>query len=109
MHVISFQAQMPSRIATEEGVKCSYLSICDMDDVTAVSEELKASDVIEHPNSACNLVNAYVNATTISKYQSLTNDELTFQPSSLTFEITCLFENGHIQVSHLGLQRKVTI
>ena len=34
-----YQAQMPSRVAAaEDGVKCSYFSICDMDDVVAVSE-----------------------------------------------------------------------
>ena len=36
-----YQAQMPSRVAAaEDGVKCSYFSICDMDDVVAVSEAL---------------------------------------------------------------------
>ena len=89
---------MPNQVVVEEGVKCSYFSICDIEDVVV------ASRALPQPSG---LVNAYVNVSTLSRYQSLTNDEQHFHPSSLTFELTCLFDGGHIQVSHLGLQRKV--
>ena len=49
----------------------------------------------------------HVNSASLTKYQSLTNDEQHFHPSSLIFELLCLFESGHIKVSHLGLQKKV--
>ena len=99
---------MPSRVAAaEDGVKCSYFSICDMDDVVAVSEAVSDRAPGSGFNNPSYIVNLHVNSASLTKYQSLTNDEQHFHPSSLIFELLCLFESGHIKVSHLGLQKKV--
>ena len=60
-----YQAQMPSRVAVDEGVKCSYLSICDMDDVIAVA-------AAEGPEGglASYIVNVHVNPASLTKYQA---------------------------------------
>ena len=40
-------------------------------------------------------------------YQSLTNAEQHFYPSSLAFDLTCLLDAGIVTCANLGFQRKV--
>ena len=88
---------MPSRVMVEEGLKCSFFSVCDMEDVLLAATEIRQSQLID----------AYVNTNSVTRYQSDTNNEQHFHPSSLTFDLLCLFDTGFVEVSHLGLQRKV--
>ena len=52
---------MPNRVAVDEGVKCSYFSICDLDDVIAASESCFAKMA-----NASYMVNIHVNASTLT-------------------------------------------
>lgn len=86
---------MPCEVEFEDDTQCPYMSCCGLKEVL-------------DQNDANGLINIGLNMASISRYQNLnTSVEQHFYPSSLSFEMTCLLNNGFVFVSNLGLQRKV--
>jgi hypothetical protein len=91
-----YQAQMPNRVELEPATQCSYLSVCSLDDV--LPEDNRGD-----------LVHCRIDLATLSRYQSLSNAEQHFYPSSLAFNVICLLDDAVVHAIHLGLQRKVLL
>ena len=105
-----YQAQMPYDVVLEAQGQCPYFSFCALDDVVAAAKgsRFTASGKKTTDDSLVNhLLNVGVDLSTLSRYHSLSNSEQHFYPSSLAFDLTCLFDDGIIMASNLGLQRKV--
>lgn len=83
-----------------EVVLCPYFSICPFKDaIQAASEKPDTCRPM--------LINVGIDLASISRYKSLSDSELHFHPSSLSFDMVCLMDTGIIHVANLGLQKKV--
>ena len=95
-----YQAQMPDSVETDPSSQCSYFSVCSLDD-TLFDEENKWSKNY--------LIHSRIDLSSMSRYNSLSNAEQHFYPSSLAFNVVNLLDFGIIHANHLGLQRKVLL
>lgn len=104
---------MPSRVRLEPQLQCPYFSICSLEDALGAARLLQLEGgPPKRPSDAsdiASLINIGIDLSSISRYQSLSSAEQHFYPSSLAFDMTCLFERGFVYASNLGLQRKVLL
>ena len=103
---------MPSRVTLEPRQQCPYFSICSLEDALYVVNQAQL-DPAQRKNSdsleIASLINIGIDLSSISRYQSLSSAEQHFYPSSLAFDLTCLFDRGFVYAANLGLQRKVLL
>ena len=109
-----YRAQMPYNVELLPNTQCSYFSICSLDEIVSTANEEGGgraqsflSSLSAAQNSSQNLINLGIDVNTLSRYQSLSNAEQHFYPSSLAFEMICLLDRGLIFTTNMGLQRKV--
>ena len=116
-----YQAHMPNAAellpegGDGESVQCPYFSFCALEEVVHAAKEArfglarpKRGDEEGGPaHLPSNLIHLGIDLSSLSRYQSLTNAEQHFYPSSLAFDMTCLLEQGVVHCSNLGFQRKV--
>ncbi len=105
-HIDSTSLRQSSAWSNFAAQQCSYFSFCSLDDVFPSGKE--ATDVEENGEPLVHhLLAAGVDPCSVSRYDSLSNAEQHFFPSSLAFEVACVLNEGIVHVANLGLQRKV--
>ena len=104
-----YQSQMPCRVTLEAQHQCPYFSICSLEDALQAASQSHSETTRKNDADIASLINIGIDLSSISRYQSLSSAEQHFFPSSLAFDMTCLFERGFVYASNLGLQRKVLL
>ena len=93
--------------------QCPYFSFTSLEDVVQTARESNFGSnnnraaAASAASAASNVVSVGVDLSSLSRYQSLTNAEQHFFPSSLAFDLTCLLDGGIVTCANLGFQRKV--
>ena len=105
---------MPSRVMLEPQLQCPYFSICSLEEALYCAQQQTnmeggSKKSIDVGFDIASLINIGIDLSSVSRYQSLSSAEQHYFPSSLAFEMTCLFERGFVYASNLGLQRKVLL
>ena len=108
-----YQAQMPQCVELEEDAaqQCPYFTFTSLEDVVQAAREgsFGGGGGGGGGRAASNVVGVGVDLSSLSRYQSLTNAEQHFYPSSLAFDMTCLLDGGIVCCANLGFQRKVLL
>ena len=92
--------------------QCPYFSFTSLEDVVQTARESNFgsnNNRAAAASASSNVVSVGVDLSSLSRYQSLTNAEQHFFPSSLAFDLTCLLDVGIVTCANLGFQRKVLL